>query len=54
MGETVYWLKLVSTAGLSSTNELAEWIDEGRQLVRILAASSRTAKGRVAVNAAAD
>lgn len=47
LSETVYWLKLASRAGLSSTNELSHWTDEGQQLVRILAASARTARGRV-------
>lgn len=54
LSETVYWLRLASRAGLSSTNELSHWTDEGQQLVRILAASARTAKGRVvSVNRAA-
>lgn len=44
MSETVYWLKVTSRAGITTTVDLARWIDEGRQLVRILAASARTAK----------
>lgn len=46
VGETVYWLKIAGRAGLSPTGELACWADEGRQLIRILAASVRTARGR--------
>jgi four helix bundle protein len=46
VGETVYWLMIASRAGLGSTDDLARWTDEGRQLVRILAASVRTAKGK--------
>lgn len=48
VGETTYWLLLTRRAGLSTGEELGRWIDEGRQLVRILSASARTAKGRVA------
>ena len=33
-------------AGLSRKEELARWPEEGKQLVRILAESVRTAKGR--------
>ena len=47
VGETTYWLLLTRRAGLSTDHELARWIDEGRQLVRILSACTRTAKGRV-------
>lgn len=47
VSETVYWLRLATRAGLAATDELGHWIDEGQQLVRILAASVRTAKGRV-------
>lgn len=47
VGETTYWLKLSSRAGLSSQNQLAPWIDEGHQLVRILSASARTARHAV-------
>lgn len=47
VSETVYWLRLASRAGLAATNELRHWLDEGQQLVRILGASARTAKGRV-------
>ena len=46
VGETTYWLMLTGRAGLSTNQELAPWIDEGRQLVRILSACARTAKGR--------
>jgi four helix bundle protein len=54
VGETVYWLRLATRAGLSSTNALTPWMDEGLQLVRILAASARTAKGRaVSIHTAA-
>lgn len=47
VSETVYWLRLASRAGLAATQELGRWIDEGQQLVRILAASARTARGTV-------
>lgn len=46
VGETVYWLKLAGRAGLSPTSELSCWTDEGRQLIRILGACVRTARGR--------
>jgi len=41
------WLMLSRRASLSAAQDLPRWIDEGRQLVRILNASARTAKGRV-------
>ena len=46
VGETVYWLKIAGRAGLAPTGELACWTDEGRQLIRILVASVRTARGK--------
>ena len=46
IGETTYWLMLTHRASLSTDRELSRWIDESRQLVRILSASARTAKGR--------
>lgn len=46
VSETVYWLKVTSRAGISTTLDLARWIDEGHQLVRILGASARTAKSK--------
>lgn len=46
VGETVYWLKVAGRAGLSQRDELAGWAEEGRELVRILAASVRTARGK--------
>ena len=46
LGESVYWLKLIHRANRSSAEALTPWIEEGQQLVRILAASARTAKGR--------
>lgn len=46
MSETVYWLKVTSRAGIARTVDLVRWIDEGQQLVRILAASARTAKAK--------
>lgn len=46
LGESVYWLKLTYRARLTSADVLTPWIEEGQQLVRILAASARTAKGR--------
>lgn len=48
VGETTYWLLLARRAGLSTDEAVARWIEEGRQLVRILSASARTAKGRLA------
>lgn len=50
IGETSYWLLLTRRAGLSTEPELARWIEEGRQLVRILSASARTARGRLAAH----
>lgn len=47
VGETVYWLRLAQRAGLQGAMELPHWTDEGRQLVRLLAACARTARGRV-------
>ena len=46
VGETVYWLRVAQRAGLQGTKDLACWTDEGRQLVRVLAACARTARGR--------
>jgi four helix bundle protein len=46
VGETVYWLLLTERARLSGEYDVARWIDEGRHLVRILAASARTARTR--------
>ena len=46
VGETIYWLKVTHRAGVSVTPDVARWIDEGQQLVRILGASARTARGR--------
>jgi four helix bundle protein len=46
VGETTYWLLLAHRAGLSTGEEIERWIDEGRQLVRILSASARTARAR--------
>lgn len=46
VSETVYWLKVTSRAGMVTTLDLAKWIDEGEQLVRILGASARTARNK--------
>lgn len=46
VSETVYWLRLTSRAGIVTKFDLARWIDEGQQLVRILGASARTAKNK--------
>lgn len=46
VSETVYWLKVTNRAGVTTTVDLARWIDEGQQLTRILAASARTAKNK--------
>lgn len=46
VSETVYWLRLTSRAGIVTKLDLARWIDEGQQLVRILGASARTAKNK--------
>jgi len=46
VSETVYWLKVTDRAGIRTTVDLARWIDEGQQLIRILRASARTAKGQ--------
>jgi len=57
VGETTYWLMLTRRAVLSADHDLERWIDESRQLVRILSACVRTAKGRLpslAVGAHAD
>jgi four helix bundle protein len=49
VGETVYWLKIAGRARLGPTDDLGRWTEEGRQLVRILAACVRTAKGRASL-----
>jgi four helix bundle protein len=46
VSETVYWLKVTSRASIVTTLDLARWIDEGEQLVRILGASARTARNK--------
>ena len=46
VSETVYWLKVTNRAGITTTIDLARWIDEGQQLTRILASSARTAKSK--------
>lgn len=47
VGESVYWLKITNRAGLKTTIDVAQLIDESQQLVRILGASARTARGQV-------
>jgi four helix bundle protein len=52
VGESVYWLKITKRAAVTATLDIERWIDEGLQLVRILAASVRTARSQnVAVGA---
>ena len=46
VSETVYWLRVTDRAGIRTTVDLARWIDEGQQLIRILRASARTAKSQ--------
>jgi four helix bundle protein len=46
VSETVYWLKVTSRAAIETTLDLARWIDEAEQLVRILGASARTARSK--------
>jgi len=46
VGETVYWLKVTQRAAVTRSSEIAGLINEGEQLVRILGASARTARGR--------
>lgn len=42
--ETVYWLELIRDAGLVKPDLLAELIDEAEQILKIMAASRKTAK----------
>lgn len=42
--ETVYWLELIRDAGLVKPELLAELIDEAEQILKIMAASRKTAK----------
>jgi len=42
--ETVYWLELIQDAGLVKPELLAELIDEAEQILKIMAASRKTAR----------
>ena len=42
--ETVYWLELIRDAGLIKAELLAELLDEAEQILKIMAASRKTAK----------
>jgi four helix bundle protein len=42
--ETVYWLELIRDAGLVKPELLAELIDEAEQILKIMAASRKTAR----------
>ncbi|HEX2996912.1 MAG TPA: four helix bundle protein [Anaerolineales bacterium] len=42
--ETVYWLELIRDAGLVETKFLVDIIDEAEQIMKIMAASRKTAK----------
>ncbi len=42
--ETVYWLELIRDAGLIKPELLAELIDEAEQILKIMAASRKTAR----------
>lgn len=42
--ETVYWLELIRDAGLVKPELLTELIDEAEQILKIMAASRKTAK----------
>ena len=47
MRETVWWLRLIDRARLAPQEDLAHWIDEANQLLSILIAPARIARGRV-------
>jgi four helix bundle protein len=44
--ETIWWLRLIDRARLAPRDDVAHWIDEANQLLAILIASARTARGR--------
>jgi len=44
--ETVYWLELIRDAGLVKPDQIHGLLDEADQIVRIMAASHRTARGK--------
>jgi four helix bundle protein len=44
--ETVYWLELIRDVGLVKPKQLADVVDETEQLLKIMAASSKTARRR--------
>lgn len=54
VGETAYWLKLTQRAQLATPEELDPWVQEAGELVRILAASARTARGRALAEVSSD
>ena len=46
VSESVYWLRLIQRARLSSSTDLVALVAEGRELLKILKASARTARAR--------
>ena len=42
--ETVYWLELIRDAGLVKPELLADLLDEGEQILKIMASSRKTAR----------
>jgi four helix bundle protein len=43
--ETLYWLEVLSDAGIVKASTVADLLDEADQLVRIFVASINTARG---------
>jgi four helix bundle protein len=44
--ESVYWLELIAESGLIRPNRLSQLLQEGNELLAILAATARTARNR--------
>ena len=45
--ETVYWLELLADSGQIKRSRLQDLIDEGNELLKIIVASSKTARSRL-------
>jgi len=45
--ESLYWLEMLVESGIVAKKRVADLVDEGRQLVAILFASSRTARSNL-------
>ena len=47
MEETIYWMSLLSDAGIVKSTRLARLIDEGREIIAILVTMTNKAKHRI-------